>query len=151
MTAPQRRQRPGRTGRDSRNTLEPCHSSRLAAKPSSRPLPPFGREVEAALAADKCPNVYLFACRDAWDRATAHRLGHGPGSTLILPPGSDPEGYRWPRVRDLVADVTGLPGDTARRLANALVRDGVRLAYLLDRGDSARNLRVIAKRPWSVP
>ena len=114
-------------------------------------MPPFGREVEAALAADKCPNVYLFACRDPWPRAIRHRLGHGAGSTLLLPPGADPEGFRWPRVRDLIADVTDLPGDTTRRLAHALVRDGVRLAYLLDRDDSTRNLRVVARRPWGTP
>lgn len=111
-----------------------------------RRLPPYGREVMDALAAGDSPNVRLYANRpDPWTPARAHRAAFGPASTLVLSPGAEPEGFTWPPVRDLVGNVTGLDGESVRALAQALVRDGVRLAYLLDASDPARNVRVVAR------
>ena len=110
-----------------------------------RPRPPYGREVEAELAAGHRPNVRLYASRpDPWKDARVHRADYGPGSTLVLPADTAPEALQWPPVADLVGVVTGLPGETVHRLAHALVRDGVRLAYLLDAEHHERNLRVKA-------
>lgn len=147
MNAPRTRTRPTLAGSGGRfgKTL-----STQAALYGNRPrlrLPPFGRDVEAALAADKHPNVRLYACRhDPWTLARQHRHTFGPGSTLLLPPGDDPEAYRWPPVRELVAIVTGLPDDTLHALARALVRDGLRLGYQLDSEHFERSLRVVAMR-----
>jgi len=109
--------------------------------------PPYGREVMAALAAGKHPNVRLYACRpDPWTPARAHRDAFGPGATLVLPVDADPAEFRWPPIRNLVANVAGLPGATLHALALALVRDGLVLGYLLDADHPKRNLRVVAKR-----
>lgn len=113
-----------------------------------RLLPPYGREVVGELAARRAPNVRLYACRpDPWPLARAHREAFGPGSTLVLPVGVDPLSLRWPPLRNVVANVTGLPGDTLRALAHALVRDGLRLGYLLDGDRPDRSLRVVRKVP----
>jgi len=113
----------------------------------ARPLPPFGRAVEQALIAGRHPNVYLFAGpgRDAWGLARARQSVCGPASALVLPPGTDPASYRWPALPDLIVDMTGLAGEAVQRLARALVRDGVGLAYLLDAEHHARDLRIVAK------
>ena len=65
---------------------------------------------------------------------------------MVFPLDASPELIRWPLVRNLVADVTGLPGGTLHELARALVRDGLYLGYLLDSNHPERNLRVIRKR-----
>lgn len=65
---------------------------------------------------------------------------------MVLPVDAIPELIRWPQLRNLVADATGLPGGTLHELARALVRDGLYLGYLLDRDHPERNLRVIRKR-----
>lgn len=109
--------------------------------------PPYGREFASALSAGRNLNVRLFANRpDPWSLARQHRLACGPASTLVLPVDADPEGFRWPEVRSLVANVTGLPGETLHALARALIRDGCRLAYLLDANCPGRNLRVVARK-----
>jgi hypothetical protein len=113
--------------------------------PAVRRLAPFGRDVQQAMAGGHTCNVFLFACRpDPWKRANARRTACGPSSALVLPPGEDPESFRWPPLPDLVADITGLGADETRRLAHALVRDGVLLAYLLDAEHHERDLRVVA-------
>lgn len=100
-----------------------------------------------AIAAGKQPNVRLYACRpDPWTPARQHRETFGPGTAIVFPVDASPELIRWPPVRNLVADVTGLPGGTLHELARALVRDGLYLGYLLDRDHPERNLRVIRKR-----
>lgn len=144
MNALQKRTRPAGTGRRFGKALS-TQVTLYGNGPRLR-LPPFGREVEAALAAGQRPNVRLYACVDGWELAMQHRATFSPGSTLLLPLGDDPEAYRWPPVRELVANVTGLSGDNLQRLARALVRDGCRLAHLLDAALPERNLRVIAKR-----
>jgi len=143
MSATLKRTRPAGTGRRFGKALST--RTTLYGNWSRLRLPPFGREVEAALSAGQHPNVRLYACADGWELAKQHRATFGPGSTLLLPLGDDPEAYRWPLVCELVANVTGLSGDNLQRLARALVRDGCRLAYLLDANRRERNLRVIAK------
>ena len=64
---------------------------------------------------------------------------------MVFPVDASATLIRWPPVRNLVADVTGLPGGTLHELARALVRDGLYLGYLLDRDHPERNLRVIRK------
>lgn len=112
---------------------------------SVRRLAPYAHEVQAALDAGHLPNVRVFACRNAWKLAREHRHTFGQGTVLVLPPGENPETFRWPCVRDLMGNITGLPGDQVQRLAHALVRDGCRLAYLLDSEQPERSLRVIAR------
>ena len=116
-----------------------------AAHTPIRHLVPYGREVKAALDAGRHPNVRVFACRNAWRLAREHRQTFGSGTVLVLPYGENPEAFRWPRVPDLLGNITGLPGDEVQRLARALVRDGCRLAYLLDNGQPERSVRVIAR------
>lgn len=109
---------------------------------------PYGREVAAALRAGRVLNVFLYACRpDPWRRAKLRRAGLGPASALVLPVDADPLALRWPPVREVVADISNLPGDVVNALARALVRDGLHAAMFLDRLNSARNLCVHAKRP----
>jgi hypothetical protein len=61
-------------------------------------LPPFGRDVQAAVAAGMKPNVYLFATRDAWENARRRRDRHGVDSAMLLPPGEMANSYRWPFI-----------------------------------------------------
>ncbi len=111
---------------------------------------PYAREVMEAIAAGKQPNVRLYACRpDPWTPARRHRETFGLGTVVVFPVDASPELIRWPPVRNLVADVTGLPGGTLHALARALVRDGLYLGYLLDSDCPERNLRVIRKRSAS--
>jgi len=108
---------------------------------------PYAREVMEAIATGKQPNVRLFANRpDPWTTASKNRHAFGAGSTLVLPVDVEPATLRWPPIRNLVADITGLPGGTLHALARALVRDGLYLGYLLDRDHPERNLRVVRKR-----
>lgn len=107
---------------------------------------PYAREVMVSIAAGKQPNVRLYACRpDPWALARRHRETFGPGTALVLPVDANPELVRWPPVRDLIANVTGLPGDALHALARSLVRDGLHSGYLLDADHPERNLRVIRK------
>lgn len=108
---------------------------------------PYAREVMEALAGGKQPNVRLYACRpDPWTPARKHRETFGPGTAIVFPVDASPESIRWPPIGELVANITGLPGDTVHALAHALVRDGIRLAWLLDEDDSKRALRVVRKQ-----
>lgn len=111
-----------------------------------RKLPPFGREVMFRLASGAPMNLWVYAnLPDPWRVALLHRRAIGPGSVLVLPANKDPSAFRWPPVPELIADVTNLHGQAIRSLANALVRDGVRLAYLLDSVHHERSLRVLAR------
>ena len=127
-------------------TVRPSYQSTRARETASLLLPPYGHEVIDALAAGYAVNVRLYANRpDPWRLAKQHRHAFGPASTLVLPLDTDPTAIHWPLVRNLLVNITDLRGDLVRALARALVRDGCRLAYLLDANDSTRNLRVIAK------
>lgn len=108
---------------------------------------PYAREVMEAIAAAKQPNVRLYACRpDPWTPARQHRQAFGLGTAMVFPVDASPELIRWPPLRNLVGDVTGLPGGTLHALARSLVRDGLVLGFLLDRDHPERNLRVVRKR-----
>lgn len=141
MDAPEKRNPPDGAGSERAD-----HWRGLQSQDTPKRLPPFGKKVEAALAAGRHPNVRLFACANAWDLARTHRQAIGDDSALVLPPGDDPDAYRWPRVLNLVGNITGLPSEQIPRLARALVRDGCLLAYLLDAAHPERNMRVVAKR-----
>jgi hypothetical protein len=89
-------------------------------------LPPYGHDVEQAVAAGKNPNVFLFATSDAWDRARKRTRG----TALVLPPGDDPEVYRWPCVPSGVfVCAPGASRELAFRLARAVVSGGTQLAF----------------------
>jgi len=108
---------------------------------------PYAAEVMEALRQGKHPNVRLFAGPRAWTKAQRHRDGFGPASALVLPPNTSPLSLRWPRLSDIVCDITGLEdGEVIRELGLALVRDGVLVAYLLDNQRPERNLRILSKR-----
>ena len=93
-------------------------------------LPPFGREVAEAVKAGARMNVYLYATRDAWDRARNRRGDHGSGSALLLPPGDDPARYRWPTVPNGVFIVaTGQTRRLAFALAQAVVSHGTQMTF----------------------
>lgn len=104
---------------------------------------PFVAEIEAKIASTGDADVRLFAGDPAhrWSRALARRALVGPASATLLPPGADPLALRWPAC-PAVADITGLPGDVARALAEALIRDGCTHAVLIDLADMARTVHV---------
>lgn len=99
-------------------------------------MPPYGREVAAALDTGRNVNCYLFAGNDCWKRAQRRREQHGQGSTLLLPFGDDPRDYRWPSVDALVCAVGDMERALVERLARALIRDGVRYACLIGDTDT---------------
>lgn len=61
-----------------------------------RPVPPFGRAVVAKLNRGERPNVWVYGGSRAWEEARWRTYHIGPGTALLLPPGDDPNGYRWP-------------------------------------------------------
>ena len=63
-----------------------------------------------------------------------------PGGTLLLPD-ADPAALRWP-AGTCIADVSGQGAEIVRALAQALVRDGVTHALLVDLENPARTLHV---------
>ena len=63
-----------------------------------------------------------------------------PGGTL-LPSGTDPLSIRWP-AGSAIVDVTNQAADLVRCLAQALARDGVTHAVLVDLENPARTLHV---------
>jgi hypothetical protein len=105
---------------------------------------PFGAEIAAKLRVTGTADIRLFAgvAAHRWARALARRAIVGPATATLLPPGEDPRSIRWPACQ-IVADVTGLAGDQIHALAEALVRDGAPLAYLIDLTDASRSLRVV--------
>ena len=145
-TERQERRSPREAGSEA---VQKCLGGHRNSSEASRRRPPFGVEIEAALARGESPNVRIFTGPDAWARATTYRDWRGPCTALVLPVDTNPEAIRWPPLRDLIADVTRLPGDQVAALARALVRDGCRLAYLLDAECPERNVRVIRRRAGS--
>jgi hypothetical protein len=90
-------------------------------------LPPFGREVAAIIASGAVPNVFVFACHDAWRRAYARRKAAGIGSALVLPPGHFAGSYGWPQVWNGILVVAD-DRLTAFQVAHAAVSHGTPLA-----------------------
>lgn len=112
-----------------------------------RRLPAYGREVESALRERRTLNVRLYANRpDPWTLARQHRATFGAGSTLVLPPDTDPYEIRWPEISSLIVNITGLPAKIVQMLAHALVRDGLLLGYLIDTDRPDRTLRVVCSK-----
>lgn len=92
-------------------------------------LPPFGREVEEFRG---CANVYVYCGDDAWARARERRESRGPGHTMLLPPGEEPDTFRWPYVSNAVL-VVAICESRARAyaLAHAIVGCGTPMALAM--------------------
>ena len=108
---------------------------------------PFHAEIVGRVTASFTPSVLIIASEPSahrWTRALVRRAVVGTGSTTLLPPGTRPGEFKWPPI-PLVADVTGLGGDELHELAEALVRDGCELAFLVDQKDPSRTVRLIAE------
>ena len=70
---------------------------------------------------------------DAWERAERRRIQFGPGSALVLQDETAPDALRWPRLDVLVIawpDTTPAAYSRKLKLAQALIRDGVRFAAI---------------------
>lgn len=109
---------------------------------------PFYHEIASKIEATGTADVRLFAAEPAshrWARALARRALVGPATATLLPPGASPLALRWPACA-MVCDTTGLDGATVRRLAEALVRDGCKLAFMTDtqRGHTSRIIPEVA-------
>lgn len=87
---------------------------------------PYARAILERMRAGKHPNVYAFAGSDGWNLAEHRRRTHGEGTALVLPPGDDPEQFRWPALDALVAIPGDCSGDRFRRLVVALLTAGCR-------------------------
>lgn len=87
---------------------------------------PYARQVAAGIRPDREPNVFVFAGSDAWNMAENRRRNFGVDSALVLPPGDDPDGFRWPPLDAIVAIPGDCDGARFRALVRALLRDGVR-------------------------
>jgi hypothetical protein len=134
-----KRQRPAATGRYQNRREQDATSAFYAAaadkqvvvqiapiQSTVKRLPPYGRDVERAVAAGKNPNVFLYATPDAWERARNRSCG----TAMLLPPGDDPEVYRWPSVPGGVfVCAPGASRELAFRLARAVVSAGSPLAF----------------------
>ncbi len=111
-------------------------------------LPPFAREVQAAVTARKDPNVYVYATPDAWGRARRRRECHGADSAMILPPGEAPDSFRWPVVPGgLLVVAIGQPRTLAFELARCIVTCGTPLASALY-GDN--ELLIVRRAEWKA-
>jgi hypothetical protein len=110
--------------------------------------PPFARDIEAAVAAGRHPNVFVFATADAWDRARRHRERHGADSALLLPPGEAPDAYRWPIVSGGVFVVAvGRPRTLAFEVARSIVSAGTPLATAVYGNDE---MLVVREAGWRL-
>jgi hypothetical protein len=98
-------------------TLEPA---------ANRRRPPFGAEIEQALAAGQWINLFIFVGDGAWDRAGVRRFQHGQASATLLPEGTAPEAVEWPRVDAATLVGEGIDRAAALRVAQAVVSAGVR-------------------------
>lgn len=95
---------------------------------------PFGREVEALVATGRALNIFVYAGRDAWDRAKARR-GSGAGTCLVLPWGEQPTDYRWPRCpHGVTCDARGRSYAEALEIGRCIVSGGTPLAFIIGEG-----------------
>ena len=143
MNGPRKQNPPARAGRLNHQSGQGWHAndSALRGQPlnldaatiSPRRNAPYACEVTAELAKGRSPNVYLFVGADAWERAVSRRIQHGPGSALVLLDDNAPDTLRWPRLDTLVVvwpDNTPAAYARKLKLAQALIRDGVRFAAI---------------------
>ena len=77
---------------------------------------------------------------ERWRRAQLWMRAGWPGGTLLLPD-TDPLSIRWP-PGSCVADISGLPGALAQRLAQAVLRCGVEHVLFVDVADPTRTMHV---------
>jgi hypothetical protein len=134
MIALQRRRSPAGTGLDRRNT---SFGSDHSASHSARKLPLYAREVIAASAAGRSPNVYVFAGDSAWQRAQRRRWAHGAGSAVAVPLDSEPGAFDWTFLRGqavvLAAEaITPINRPEYVALAAELIVAGVRFVAASD-------------------
>jgi hypothetical protein len=109
----------------------PEHTAAVVQLPTLEPAanrrrPPFGAEIEQALAAGQWINLYIFVGEGAWDRAGVRRFQHGPASATLLPVGAAPEAVEWPRVDAATLVSEGVDRAAVLRVAQAIVSAGVR-------------------------
>ncbi|WP_297923373.1 hypothetical protein [Metallibacterium sp.] len=113
---------------------------------------PFAREIENLLAISPCCSWRLFAAgrnAERWRNAKSWII-RGHHAATLLPLGCDPAALRWPSG-SVIADVTDAPGDVVHALAEALIRDGVEHAVLVDMRTPARTVHVkVAPAPQQV-
>ncbi len=77
---------------------------------------------------------------ERWRQARAWMRPGMPGATLLLPD-ADPLAIRWP-PGSCLADITDQPGEIVHALAQALIRDGVEHALLIDTRTPTRTVHV---------
>jgi len=109
---------------------------------------PYSGEVRAVLRDGYEPNTYLFAGDQCWDRAIKRRMQFGLGCALVLPEDCPPEDLIWPPLRAVIVawpHFSSCARAMKLRLAQALIRDGVRYAavehapdWILARPEGAR-------------
>lgn len=110
--------------------------------PEGRPLPPYGREVQDAVRRGEGRNVRCFCGPQAWQKARRWRDAHGPGSALLLPPGTAPDSLRWPVAPGgLLVVALDLERPQAVPLARCIVSDGTPMAYVICKGFEALIVR----------
>ena len=104
---------------------------------------PFASEIAARQRRNPQQSWRLFASGTAserWEHAQAWMRPGLPGGTL-LPHNADPLAISWP-PGSCLADITDQPGEIVHALAQALIRDGVEHALLIDARDSTRTVHV---------
>ena len=122
-----------------------------------RRLPPYGRQVAYALKRGKAPNLWIYGGTLEWQGAAWRTENIGPATALALPPGADPDDYRWP-VKGLEVFLLWIDGytldnprqDVKReellRFAARLIQDGASLVVTLFEAEGFLYVRPTAKR-----
>ena len=104
---------------------------------------PHYAEIVRLLEIAPCCSWRLFASgtgAERW-RSAQRWIIRGHHAATLLPEGCDPLSLRWP-AGTCIADVSGQGAEIVRALAQALVRDGVTHALLVDLENPARTLHV---------
>lgn len=101
-----------------------------------RPLPPYGRHVEAVLRDPQqlarcsgctatCATIWVATGPDAW-HWPRHRPNH---LAVVLPPGEDPEAFDWAFLQGhepvLLIGEQAEDAQARRQIATAMMRDGI--------------------------
>jgi hypothetical protein len=133
----QKRRSPHGAGHEAKRLGGRVDYKAIALGCASRKLPPFAREVIAAIAAGRSPNVYAFTGPRAWERAQRRRTEHGVGSALVIPNDAEPGSFNWTFLRGLAvvlhADLISPNNRPALiALAAELVAAGVRFVAASD-------------------
>ena len=104
----------------------------------NRKLPPYGRAVvQQRITATENLNLWIYGGSRAWDEAKWRTEHIGAGTATLLPPGDDPNHYRWPvkGLKVMLVWLDGTPDDLRQdateneitKLATALLLDGAAL------------------------